>query len=224
MNYLLGIFGKAVSSGSAVALPLVLAGGFIAALNPCCLALYPAAAATCCGVRQSAERRTIPNALAFVVGMAIAMSVLGIVAALAGRVTSGGGRALRYAVAIVPLVMGMQVLGWLRLPLPTFSMNNSRLKVASAFGCGFLLSLIIAPCGTPVLAAVLSYAAFKGNLYYGALLLFVYGVGAGIPILVAATVSSSFAERLDLRGYRPWVDRATGALLLTLGFYLLWVA
>ena len=224
MNYLLGIFGEAVSSGGVFAIPIVLLGGFLAALNPCCLALYPAAAATCCGVRQSGERRTVPNGLAFILGMAIAMSVLGIGAALAGRVTSGGGRVIKYIVAIVPLVMGMRVLGWLRLPLPSFSIASSRLKVGSAFGCGFLLSLIIAPCGTPVLAAVLSYAAFKGNLYYGALLLFVYGMGAGIPILVAATISSRFAERLDLRGYRPWVDRATGVLLLALGFYLLWLA
>jgi cytochrome c biogenesis protein CcdA len=156
--------------------------------------------------------------------MAIAMSVLGLGAALAGRVTASGGSLLRYAVAIVPLVMGMQVLGWVHLPLPTFSKENSRLKVASAFGCGFLLSLVIAPCGTPVLASVLSYAAFKGNAYYGALLLFVYGLGAGIPLLAAASVSSRFAKRLDLRGYRLWVDRATGALLLGLGFYLLWVA
>lgn len=144
--------------------------------------------------------------------------------ALAGRITSGGGHLLRYAVAMVPLVMGMQVLGWVKLPLPTFSMTKPNLKVASAFGCGFLLSLVIAPCGTPVLASVLSYAAFKGNAYYGALLLFVYGLGAGIPLLVAASISSRFAHRLDLRGYQQWVDRATGALLLGLGFYLSWRA
>lgn len=120
--------------------------------------------------------------------------------------------------------MGMQVLGWVHLPLTPFSTENSQLKVASAFGCGFLLSLVIAPCGTPVLASVLSYAAFKGNAYYGALLLFVYGLGAGIPLLAAASVSTRFAQRLDLRGYRLWVDRTTGALLLGLGLYLLWVA
>lgn len=224
MSQLLSTLARALSGGGILAFPIALFGGFIAALNPCCLALYPAAAATCCEVRESAVRRSFPNSTAFVVGMALAMSVLGVVAALAGRITSGGGGFLRYAVAIVPLVMGMRVLGWVHLPLPSFSMENSRLKVASAFGCGFLLSLVIAPCGTPVLASVLSYAALKGNIYFGALLLFVYGLGAGIPLLAAASISSRFAERLDLRGYRQWVDRATGALLLGLGFYLLWVA
>ena len=224
MSQFLEPFAKALSAGGILALPIALLGGLIAALNPCCLALYPAAAATCCGVRESAVRRSLPNSAAFVVGMAMAMSALGIGVALAGRITSGGGSFLRYAVAIVPLLMGMQVLGWIRLPLPTFSMTQSKLRVASAFGCGFLLSLVIAPCGTPVLASVLSYAAFKGNAYYGALLLFVYGLGAGIPLLAAATISSRFAQRLDLRGYRHWVDRITGALLLGLGFYLVWRA
>jgi cytochrome c-type biogenesis protein len=224
LSHLLGILAKALSDGGTVAFPIVLLGGFIAALNPCCLALYPAAAATCCGVRKPAEGRSVVNALAFVVGMAMAMSLIGLLAALAGRITASGGSVLRYAVAIVPLVMGMQLLGWVHLPLANFSMKSSGVKIASAFGCGFLLSLVIAPCGTPVLASVLSYAAFKGNPFYGALLLFVYGLGAGIPLLVAASVSSRFTQRLDLRGYRRWVDQGTGALLLALGFYLLWVA
>ena len=224
MSELLSTLARALSAGGVLAFPIALLGGFIAALNPCCLALYPAAAATCCGVRESALRRSLPNSAAFVTGMALAMSVLGVVAALAGRVTSGGGSLLRYVVAIIPLVMGMQVLGWVHLPLPTFPMEKSRLKVASAFGCGFLLSLVIAPCGTPVLASVLSYAALNGKLYFGALLLFAYGLGAGIPLLTAASISSQFAQRLDLRGYRRVVDRATGALLLGLGFYLLWIA
>lgn len=232
MTSLLNQLVRALSSGSALALPAALVGGFIAALNPCCLALYPAAAATCCGVResaaaccepQSAARRSAVNSGAFVVGMAVAMALLGVVAALAGRVATTG-HWLRYAVAIVPLVMGLHVLGWIRLPFPEFSTRDSKLNATSAFGVGFLLSLVIAPCGTPVLASVLSFAALKGNIYFGALLLFVYGFGAGIPLLIAASASSRFAQWLDFRGYRRWVDGVTGALLLGLGFYLLWIA
>ena len=233
MTELLNLPARLLSGGSALALPAALVGGFIAALNPCCLALYPAATATCCGVRESAAtcsgvqesrgRRSVFNSGAFVVGMAVAMALLGIAAALAGRVVSTG-HWLRYAVAIIPLLMGLHILGWLRLPLPSFSTSESNLKATSAFGVGFLLSLVIAPCGTPVLAAVLSFAALKGNTYFGALLLFVYGLGAGIPLLIAASASSRLAQWLDLGGYRRWVDRGTGALLLALGFYLVWVA
>ncbi len=156
-------------------------------------------------------------------GLAVAMALLGIVAALAGRVAVTA-LWLRYAVAIIPLLMGLHVLGWVRLPLPSFSISESKLKMTGAFGVGFVLSLVIVPCSTPVLAAVLSYAALKGNISFGALLLFAYGLGAGIPPLFAASASSRFAEWLDLRGFRKWVNGATGAMLLGLGFYLLWIA
>lgn len=233
MTALLHLLTRALSGGSALALPVALAGGFIAALNPCCLAMYPAAAATCCGIREAdanckegqerGERRSLPNSAAFVVGMALAMSMLGIAAALAGRVASTG-HVVRYAIAVIPLVMGLQVLGWVHLPLPRFSAKRSRLDATGAFGAGFLLSLVIAPCGTPILAAVLSYAALKGNTPFGGLLLFIYGLGAGIPVLLAASASARFARWLDVRGYRRWVDWATGGLLLGIGFYLLWIA
>jgi cytochrome c biogenesis protein CcdA len=155
--------------------------------------------------------------------MAVAMALLGTVAALAGRVAVMAPW-LRYAVAIIPLLMALHMLGWVRLPLPSFSMSESKLKMTGAFGVGLALSLVIVPCSTPVLAAVLSYAALKGNISFGALLLFAYGLGAGIPPLFAASASTRFAEWLDLRGFRKWVNGTTAAMLLALGFYLLWIA
>ena len=56
MSPLLEPFAKALSAGGILALPIALLGGLVSALNPCCLALYPAAAATCCGVRESAAQ------------------------------------------------------------------------------------------------------------------------------------------------------------------------
>ena len=43
---------QALSGGNIAALPLALVGGVIAGVNPCCLALYPAAAGACCGTTQ----------------------------------------------------------------------------------------------------------------------------------------------------------------------------
>lgn len=233
MTSLLNQLTHDLSGSSVLAIPVALVGGSISALCPCCLPMYPAAAATCCGVRESETsccgpqipiaKRSLANSAAFALGMAVAMALLGIAAALAGRVATTGDW-FRYAVAIIPLLMGMHVLGWVRLPMPSFSVNESKFQATGAFGVGFLLSLVIAPCGTPILAAVLSYAAVKGNTIFGAMLLFSYGLGAGIPLLIAASASGRIAKWLDLRGYRIWVDRATGALLLGLGFYLLWIA
>ena len=214
----------ALSEGSLLALVLALFGGILTGLNPCCLALYPAAAATCCAGRNERLSRTLGSAIAFVLGIAVATTLLGVLAAIAGRAMSSVGGWSRYPIAAVPLVMGMHQLGWIHLPIGTLGTRSARQGALPAFIAGLLLSLVLVPCGTPVLASVLSYAAYEGSIAYGAILLLLYGLGAGIPVLIVATTASGFAARLDRNGWRPWIDRATGVVLLGLAFYILWTS
>jgi len=210
-----------LADGGLIALPAALVGGVIAGLNPCCLPMYPAAAATCCAVREE-RARSFPAALAFVGGLAVATAILGIVASAAGRTLTAVGGWIPYVVAVIPLAAGAYLLGW--LPLPPLRLQPIRARVGGAFLAGLLLSLVIAPCGTPVLASILSYAAYRGSLPYGGLLLFVYGIGMSVPVLLLGVSAAKLAARLDRSGLRRWVDRATGVLLLGMGFYLLWIA
>lgn len=211
-----------LGNGGVVALPAALVAGFITGLNPCCLPMYPAAAATCCAVREEPKRRSLGSALAFILGLAVATMILGIAAAAAGsRMTAVGGW-LPYVVAIIPIVAGMHFLGMIKIPAPRLPAMQAR--AGTAFLGGLFVSLVIAPCGTPLLASLLSYAAHDGSIVYGGLLLFVYGVGAGLPVLILGVAAARLAARLDRAGVRIWVDRVTGALLLGMGFYLLWRA
>ena len=221
MKELADLLAGSLSSGSVLALPLALMGGLVTGLNPCCLALYPAAAATCCAVRGDRMRTALGASLAFIAGVALATASLGVAAALAGRTMTDLGGWPRYAVALVPVVMGLHLLGWVRLRLPSFAPSKRAGGIQSVFATGLLLSLVLAPCGTPVLASVLSYAAYEGSIAYGALLLFLFGLGAGLPLLLACTVAGGIAARMDRAGWRAWLDRATGVVLLAVGFYLL---
>ena len=214
----------ALANQNAIALPLALAGGLVSALNPCCLPLYPAAVATCCATRDSKIQRTARNAAAFVVGVAFATTLLGVAAAVLGQSMVGLGGWARVAIALIPLVMGLQLLHWIRLPMPSYSVQGGRPGLGGSFVTGLLLSLALAPCGTPVLASVLSYAAYQGSVPYGAALLFLYGIGAGLPMIAIGTVAGGLATRLAAGRWQPWVDRGTGVLLLGVGFHLLWTA
>ncbi len=224
MTALVEALRAAASSGGLVAVPLALAGGLLAGLNPCCIPLYPAAAATCCAGRCDEAGSGVRNSGAFVAGVATATALLGAAAALAGRALSGLGGWAAYVIALVPIAMGLHLLGWVRIPLPSFSGTVRTGGTIGAFATGLLLSLVIAPCATPVLASVLSFAAYKQSVAYGAALLLAYGIGIGLPILVLGTAAGSLARRQDRLGWRAWVDRASGAALVALGFYLLWVA
>jgi cytochrome c biogenesis protein CcdA len=151
--------GQALSGGNLVALPLALAGGVLAGMNPCCLALYPAAAGACCSTDESpTARHSFINAVAFVLGIALAIAALGTVAAYLGRIAEVG-TPVKYAIAVIPIVMGIYRLGWVKLTTSPPKPLQFRPGFGGAFGTGLLLSLIIGPCGTPILASVLSYVS-----------------------------------------------------------------
>lgn len=213
---------EAIAQGGLIALPLALAGGVITGLNPCCLPLYPAAAATCCAARGSTVRMTARNALSFIAGVAVTTSLLGMLAAMAGRVMTGLGGWPSYLIAFVPIMMGLHLLGWVKLPLP--ALRTAQGGLGGSFLTGLLLSLVIAPCGTPVLASVLSFAAHKQSVAYGGLLLLVYGLGAGVPVMLVGTAAGGLAQRFDDAGWRPWVDRAAALGMIAFGVYLAWEA
>ncbi len=102
------------------------------------------------------------------------------------------------------------------------------LKAVSRLGIplstGFMLSLVIGPCSTPIFASALSYAAYGQNAAYGGVLLFVYGLGAGIPIMLSGAAIGRFAQRLERAGFGAWINRADGASILLLRFYLFRIA
>ena len=211
-----------LAAGGVLAVPIAFAGGVVMGLNPCCVALYPAAAASCCaGACHEPQRPALSRALLFVLGTASAMTILGTIAALAGESMSGLGGWVPYAVAVVPIVMGIALLGGFRVRLPTKVTGWTSNGLTGAFLTGLLLSLVISPCGTPVLAAILSFAAYRGSPAFGALLLFAYGVGNGLPLLIVGTAAGEATKRLQRLGWTQWVNRGAGVAMLGLGAYLL---
>lgn len=224
MTSLVDALRSATSAGGVVAVPLAFAGGILAGLNPCCIPLYPAAAATCCAGRCDEPNGAIKSSAAFVAGVATSTALLGVLAALAGRALTGVSGWASYLIALVPLVMGLHLLGWMKVPLPTLGARVKGGSLLGSFASGLLLSLVLAPCGTPVLASVLSFAAYKQSVAYGGALLLAYGLGVGLPILLLGTAAGSLARRFDRLGWHGWVDRGAGVALLALGFYLLWTA
>jgi len=211
-----------LSGGGIVALPFSLLAGVVTGRNPCCIPLYPAAAASCCASGcAEPEKPSLTRALLFMLGTAVAMTALGVAAALAGESLSNIGGWAAYVVAAVPMVMGLQLLGVVRLPMPRAVRSWGGRGLASAFLTGLVFSLVISPCGTPALAAILAVAAFKGSIVFGALLLFAYGIGNGLPLVVVGTAAGEVTKQLQGLGWTRWINRGAGVAMLLLGGYLI---
>ena len=211
-----------LSQGSLYALPLVLGAGLVAGLNPCCLAMYPAATATCCATTTGGRQHRLGFSLLFVLGAAFSTAMLGVVAAVLGRAMGQLGAPVQYVIALIPMVMGFQLLGWIRLPLSQRLSVRIASSVGAAFLAGMVLSIVITPCGTPILASVLSYVAYKRSMLVGAVLLFVYGIGSSAPVALVGSAAGTALERWGSPRSRAIANSVTGALLVGTSLYLLW--
>lgn len=212
-----------VEQFSLAAFALTFAAGVVTGLNPCCYTMIPAIVGYLGGYCAPSFKRCAWFSGWFALGLASATAVLGLIVVFVGGLFGGLHPLVRYALAFVPLVMGLHLLGILNLKAPGLhKWQPVRAGTLGAYLTGLLFSLVILPCATPVLASILSYAAGRGNALYGSSLLFTYGAGIGAPLFV---FGSSLGLVSSLRPVAHWwsvVNRSSGVLLVGLGFYLLW--
>lgn len=210
---------------SLTALVLTFVGGIVTGFNPCCYVMVPAVVGYLGGYCEPSLKRCAWLSSWFAVGLATATALLGLVVVLVGGIFGGVHPAVRYILALVPIAMGLHLLGVITIKVPTIgNWRPIRTGTLGAFLTGLVFSLAILPCATPILASILSYAAGHGRVLYGSVLLLSYGAGIGVPLVVVGT---SIGLISSLRPFVRWwslVQRISGVILIGLGFYLLWQA
>jgi len=228
MESILGDINTIIQTSPWLAPLAVFLGGALTASNPCVLAMIPLMMAFV-GAYQgtSGARKAFSFSLLFVIGLTITFTLLGLVAALMGRMVGDVGRFWPYVVAAVCFIMGLHLMGvWnFDLPLPQ-AWKPKQAGPLGAFLLGLLFGVVSTPCATPILAVLLVYIASKGNLAYGGLLLFLYALGHCALILIAGT-SMGLAKRLieskGLKAGLGYLRKGSGVLIILIGFYFVWI-
>ncbi|NIA02599.1 MAG: hypothetical protein GWO88_00050 [Planctomycetia bacterium] len=230
-----------LNSGSLLAIPLVILGGLITAFNPCCLPMYPAVfgffGASCCGNKADPHQVMAGQpvvavvAIPFVLGMATATALMGLLTALLGWVFGQFATEFRLLLAIVPLFMGLHLLGLVPFPETAWKLhepeieNASKLRrSASAYGAGLVFSLAIVPCATPILMSILALVALQGDPVYGTLLMFIYGLGVGLPLLLIGHGLARLQHVFATPGRQRSIRKLSGMMLLGVAVYIIWLA
>lgn len=224
-----------LSSGVAgpAAFGIALVGGLVAGLGPCVLPMLPAVFGYVTGtVAKDTQDRPVMRGLglscAFVLGMSMVFAAVGAVAGLVGRallVDAWG----YYGAAAVCIVIGLQMLGIVELPVDRLNRllplkRPDRRGIVGAVLFGMLFGLVASPCSTPILAAIATVAATTGSAAKGAALLFVYGIGKGVPLLVLGIASGSLTLMSSVSRATPVLTKVGGGGLLVAAAYLIWLA
>lgn len=208
---------------------LVFLGGIVTSIGPCNVAMIPLIIGYIGGSHDLSRRRSFSISLVFTVGLAVTFMLLGVIASAVGGLIGGTTRLWYYLVAVVCFVIGLQMLGILKLALPSwFGSLREKIQLKGlpgAFLLGLVSGLVSSQCATPVLAAILTYVmAQKTGLAYGAILLFIYALGRGVPILLAGTFTGVLKGFRDLGRWSEIMEKASGVIILLVGVYFLWIA
>ena len=221
-----------LSSSPATAIILLFAAGVLTSLTPCIYPMIPITASIVggqsLGEAKAPKSRTILLTLAYVAGLAVVYATLGVIAGMTGTIfgTISTNPWLYFTMANVLIIAALSMLDVLPVRLPAGLMQRASTagtagRASGAFVMGAVSGLVAAPCGAPVMAAVLTWVTRtqRAALGFVYLLSFSFGMCA---LLVAVGLFSGTLTRLPRAGaWMVWVKRIFAVIMIGVAEYYL---
>lgn len=208
--------------------------GLLSFLSPCVLPLIPGYLSFMTGMSSAEladEDRQLSSvlvpALLFIAGFTFVFVALGASASLIGQLLDKYQDVLRVIGGAAVIAFGVLMLGVIKVP---WLYGEARADLGRARRFGVLASLVMGmafaagwtPCVGPMLGSILTLAAATGSAGSGALLLFVYSLGLGLPFLAVALLFGKATGLIRwLSRHSLVVNRVAGATLIVLGALIL---
>lgn len=204
----------------------VFIAGVLVSFTPC---VYPVIPLTLgyIGARSVGSRwKGFTLSLVYVLGIAVTYAILGVVAALSGKLFGnvGSSPVSYFIIANICLFFGLSMLGVFNLPQIRFAGTGSVKKregYLGAFIVGLISGLIVGPCTAPVLATILVYVGSQKNVVYGFSLLFVFGYGVGFLLILLGTFTGLLSSIPKSGQWLERVKKLFGWILIFAAEYFL---
>jgi thiol:disulfide interchange protein DsbD len=206
-------------------LGLVFLAGLALNLTPCVYPLIPITVGFFSRQSEGKTSRTFGLAVAYVLGMSVTYSALGVFAALSGSLFGSWLQkpAVLVVIAAVVLALALSMFGLYELQAPHFITDRTGSKggVLGALTMGLFVGFVAAPCIGPFVLSLLTYVAQQGSAPLGFALFFTLAMGLGLPYLVLGTVSGSLKAMPRSGEWMIAVRKVFGFVLVALAAWFL---
>src|SRR6266850_1304587 len=204
--------------------------GLLLTFTPCVLPMIPILSGIIVGEGRKVTRgRALLVSLAYVLGMAVTYTAIGIAAALSGSLLSAAlqNAWVLGAFALVFVVLALSMFGFYELQLP--SGWQARLTEASNrlggghWGAvalmGMLSAAIVSPCVVAPLAGALLYIGQTRDTILGGTALFSMAIGMGVPLVLVGVSGGVLLPKAGQ--WMRAVKQFFGVLLLAVAIWIL---
>ncbi len=207
---------------------LALLAGILTSFTPCSLSNIPLIIGYVGGVGEKNTKKAFGYSVVFALGTAVTFIALGLIATSAGKLMGNSSQIWYLLLGLLMVLMALQTWEIFQVIPSVNLLSRSKTKGAiGAFMAGMLGGIFSSPCSTPVLIALLTIVAGKGNLILGILLMFLYSIGHSVLVIIAGT-SVSFVKRINSNGnynrFATVLKFVMGTAILLIGFYMFWLA
>lgn len=204
-----------------------LVAGVLTSVTPCALSSIPLVIGYVGGTGNRDTKRAFRLSLTFAAGMAITFTVLGTVAALAGKLMGVFNNWWYLFLGALMVMMALQTWGIFQfIPSTYLTAKNTRKGYVGALIAGILGGVFSSPCATPVLIVLLGIVAQSGNVAWGILLLLLYAIGHSVLVLVAGT-SVGFVRKItsstQYGAFSKVLNIAMGVVMLLIALYMFYL-
>ena len=227
MDNLIQIFSSGQTGFGVWSLMLVtaFAGGVIASLSPCSLAMLPLVIGYIGGCSKETPFRTFIQIFCFILGTAVVFTLIGIICAVTGSVfASALGGYFTLIMASLLLVIGLKITEILDFEIPvivkTMPQNNTNSLILYPVLLGIVFALAGTPCSTPILSGIMVFAAMGKNLAASVIMLFLFAIGQGLILLIAGVFTSALKNIKKFANITEKLMRLSGWLIIFVSIYL----
>ncbi|HJT25501.1 MAG TPA: cytochrome c biogenesis protein CcdA, partial [bacterium] len=206
---------------------LIFLGGLALNLTPCVYPMIPLTVSYFGNQKAEKANVILGRAVAYVMGISITYSSLGVTAAMTGRILGSTLQSpwVLAGISTVLVILSFSMFGLYEIQAPSWLLN----KIAStntqgwlgALGMGLVFGIVAAPCVDPFSIGLLTFVAAKANPFLGFILFFTLSLGLGFPYVWLGFFSNEL-QRLPKSGmWMVWVKKIFGLVLFGMPLYFL---
>ena len=196
--------------------------GIVTFISPCLLPMLPIYISYFAGGQQN-SRKTLTNALGFVLGFTVVFVAMGALAGTIGSLLNTYRTAVDILCGGIVILFGLNYLGVLKLDLfrGGVDMDTGNLGFASAVLFGIVFSVGWTPCVGAFLGSALILDSQQAHVAEGMLMLLSYSLGLGIPFLLSAVLIDQLKGTIAwIKQHYDIINRLCGIALIIVGILM----